>query len=258
MKAWVALDWYELPETRELFDEAWRALAPALVAAGVEGVPPRLSRPDDPHQAARAGGALLTQLCGYFIAGAGRGLAVPVATPRYAAPGCRGATYCSFIAVPAHLGVGRFEALAGARAVISDPCSHTGYNALRRRVAAAGASMDDGFFASVATSGSHLASVAALRRGEADVAAIDCITWAMIARHRPGDLDALAVLEETPPAPAPPLVTAPAHGPQLAALRRGLAAFMADPAAADARDALLWGGLEILELEAYAPLATKP
>ena len=41
------------------------------------------------------------------------------------------------------------------------------------------------FFSRVVTSGSHPASVAAVARGEADVAAIDCVTYALLDRYLP-------------------------------------------------------------------------
>ena len=44
------------------------------------------------------------------------------------------------------------------------------------------------FFAEVRVSGAHSASLAMVARGEADVAAIDCVVHALLARHRPGAL----------------------------------------------------------------------
>jgi ABC-type phosphate/phosphonate transport system substrate-binding protein len=46
-----------------------------------------------------------------------------------------------------------------------------------------------------------------VRIGNADTAAIDCVTYAMLARYRPRALAGLRILAETDPAPAPPYVT---------------------------------------------------
>ena len=244
----ATLGWYELPETRALHDELWARLAPHLDAAGVPDVPRRLSRPEDPHEVGDS--LLLAQLCGFYVAGVGRDRAVPIAAVELAAPGCQGRRYRSFIAVPAALGASRFEDLEGRRAAINHPLSHSGCNALRRRVARAGASMES-FFAAVVTTGAHVDSVGALRRGEVEVAAIDCVTWAMLERYRPGALEGLVALEATPLAPAPPLVTSMANRALVEPLRSGLASFFADPAAAPVREALLWGGFAPVDSRDY-------
>jgi len=45
-----------------------------------------------------------------------------------------------------------------------------------------------------------------VRTGDADVAAIDCVTYALLGRHRPQALSGLRVLRRTDPVPAPPYV----------------------------------------------------
>jgi ABC-type phosphate/phosphonate transport system substrate-binding protein len=251
MPGYATLAWYELPETRPIYDRLWCLLAGHLRAAGVAPVPDALTRPDDPHEALGRGDLTLAQICGFVAGGVGRDRLVPVATLHHAAPDCDGPRYRSLFTVRQSSGIERFDQLAGARAVISDPLSHSGCNALRIRVAALTA---DPFFASVATSGSHVASLAALRDSRADVAAIDCITWALLARYRPSALAGLTVLERSPLAPSPPLVTAAGNADQLPRMREALRAFFADPTALPDREAVLWEGFEILERAAYAAL----
>ena len=251
---YATLAWYELPETAAIIDRLWSGLARHLEAAGVAPVPPSLSRPTEPHEALDRDDLILGQICGYVAGGVGRDRIVPVATLRHAAAGCEGTSYRALVAVRASSGVERFEQLAGARAVINDPLSHTGCNALRARVAELGG---DRFFGSIAVSGAHVASVEQVRAGAADVAAIDCITWALLERYRPAALDGLAILERLPPAPSPPLITGPLGAAQLAALRQGLADFFGDPAWAAEREALFWSGHEILDPEVYRALASE-
>ena len=89
-------------------------------------------------------------------------------------------------------------------------------------------------------------------RGEADVAAIDCVVHALLARHRPGALHGTRPLAETTEAPAPPFVTQARAGDDMVRrLRAALTQTFDDPALADARADLLLAGIEILPLAAY-------
>lgn len=247
MSGYAALSWYELPETREIIDRMWAALARHLGDAGVEPVPVGLTRSEDPHEALSRADLTLAQICGYVAGGVGRDRLMPVATLRYRVGDCEGSSYRSLFVARAAAGIERLEQLAGARAVINDPMSHSGCNALRRRVS-------QGFFASIDVSGSHVASLDAVREARADVAAIDCITWALLSRYRPAALEGLTVFERSPLAPTPPLVTGVARAGQLEAMRAGLRSFFGDPETRPEREALLWEGFEILEQGVYQAL----
>ena len=104
--------------------------------------------------------------------------------------------------------------------------------------------------------GAHLASLAAVAAGEADVAAIDCVTHALVARHEPGLLAGTRVLARTASTPGLPLVTrANAPPAELAALREALAEVAADPALSRSRERLLLTGFAILPEAAYGRVA---
>jgi ABC-type phosphate/phosphonate transport system substrate-binding protein len=109
------------------------------------------------------------------------------------------------------------------------------------------------FFGSVKESGSHVASLAMVADGAADVAAIDCVTHALLVRHRPEALDGTRVLGRTGSAPALPYVTAGAADEEMVRrLRTALFAALADAALDAARDALLLRDAEVLSPHAYA------
>jgi ABC-type phosphate/phosphonate transport system substrate-binding protein len=123
-------------------------------------------------------------------------------------------------------------------------------NALRALIAPL--SKGGRFFARVAVSGAHSASLAMVARGAADVAAIDCVVHALFARHRPAALHGTRPLCRTASAPAPPFVTSAGAGDEaVARLRAALARTFDDPSLAAARDDLLLGGIEILPRAAY-------
>ena len=91
-----------------------------------------------------------------------------------------------------------------------------------------------------------------MREGRADVAAIDCVTYARLEAVAPQEIAPLRVIARSASAPALPYVTRRDIAPaDLQKLRDGLQAAIADPALAEARAALLIAGIEIVPLQAY-------
>jgi len=114
---------------------------------------------------------------------------------------------------------------------------------------------DGRFFGRVVKSGGHLLGAAMVQKGEVDLAAIDCITHAMLARHAPHRLAGTRVLAQTAPAPGLPYITAAATDAEtLRRLRQGLDAALADPSLAELRAALLIAGAARLPDDAYAAI----
>ncbi len=242
---------YDLPELRAATDAWWAGLARALRAAGLETLPDSLTRQDDHEALWREPDLLLSQTCGYPLTHAYRDALKTVATPVYDAPGCDGPSYSSAIVVRAEDPAADLAALEGRRAAVNSRSSHSGCNALRHSLAplAAGRS----FFSEVVMTGGHAATLQAVAEGRADVGAVDCVTYALIARHRPDGVRGLRVLAFTEAAPGLPYVTAAGASEALRdRLRTGLSEALHDPALAEARAALLIKGIEILPPEAYA------
>lgn len=247
------LPMYDLPELRAATDAWWSGLARAMRREGIEDVPDALTR--DLHTEAiwRCENLLLSQTCGYNMIDGWSSRLSYVATPCYAAPGCEGPLYSSVIVVRADSPAQTVSDLCGLRCVINGYGSHSGCNALRATVAPL--ARDGRFFGSVLVSGGHGTSVSMLQSDEADVAAIDCITYTLMARVRPGLAEHLRVIGRTVSAPVGPYVSGRAQsGDLLARLRNGLAEAMLDPHLADAREDLLLRGIEVLPVERYAEI----
>jgi ABC-type phosphate/phosphonate transport system substrate-binding protein len=245
----AALPMYDLPEIVAATDALWAALARRLREAGVTGVPDRLQRGRDARAVWGAPDLLFSQTCGFPLLHEFDGRLAVIATPVYAVPGCEGATYRSRIVVREDDRRARFGDFAGAAAAINAEDSHSGFNILRWRAAREGRSP---FFGRLERTGGHVASLGAVQAGRADLAAIDCVTFALLERHRPRVLEGIRVLEDTPAAPALPFVTAAgANEEELRVLRRALAETLADPGLADVRAALLLRGAEELPLARY-------
>lgn len=233
----VTLPMYDLPELRPATDAWWTGLAGHLRGHGVTGVPDTLTRGTDPHDAWLSPDLLLGQTCGYPLTHALAGRVQYVATPCYAAPGCDGPYYRSAVIVGADSGAGDLAALRGTVCAVNATDSQSGYNVLRRMVAdvANGAP----FFSDVLVTGGHRASVAAVADGRANVAAIDCVTLALLERAAPMERNGVRILAWSAPAPDLPYITAAgADDGTVEALRRALRDAVAEESLREVRDAL--------------------
>ena len=249
----ASLPMYDLPEVRKWTDRLWAAIAEELREGGVAGVPEALERPSDHHHAWRPDGLLFSQTCGYPAATALRDMLRVVATPHYAAPGCEGPRYSSVVVAREASRVAVVEELRGAVCAFNSRDSQSGYNALRAAIAPL--ARGGWFFARTVETGAHAASMEAVRCGRADVCAVDCVTWALHARHRPSALVGLEVIRYTEPAPGLPFVTAgDVSDATFASIREALGRAFVRPDLTETRDALLISGLSILPADAYEPL----
>ncbi|HSI40205.1 MAG TPA: PhnD/SsuA/transferrin family substrate-binding protein [Xanthobacteraceae bacterium] len=250
----VTLGMYDPPFLHAAQDALWAALRRALVAEGVDTLAGRLPAALD--RARPIGEALvdprlaLGHTCGYPLRTRYAGRLKPVATPVYATPYTEGGWHRSAIVVRVDEAAPDLAALRGRVAAINGTDSNSGMNLFR----AALAPLADGrpFFSAVVETGAHLASVEAVAQGRADVAAIDGVTFTLAARHAPERVAGVRVIAVTPASPGLPLVVpVDTPEPQVAAIRRALDAFLADPAAADAREAFGLVGFEAIPEAAY-------
>jgi ABC-type phosphate/phosphonate transport system substrate-binding protein len=250
---------YDYPELAEAHDALWQAVAARLRAAGVRDVPMRLDRRQGHRATWRNADLLLGQGCEYPLAKDAAQIRV-VATPRYTAPGCVGATYCSAVIVRAADCAATLADLRGRRCVINEVDSNSGMNLLRAAIAPLAGG--DRFFASVAISGAHRESLAFVASGEADVAAIDCVSFAHFQHLETHATRAVRVLCWTARCPSLPYITArTVSAAKTRVLHDALASAVADPELASVRERLLLGGIEsppaqsfttVLELERRA------
>ncbi|MEA2781311.1 MAG: hypothetical protein QOK29_2855 [Rhodospirillaceae bacterium] len=246
----ASLPMYDLPGTADATAAFWHGLAGHLRHAGISDVPDRLAQqptlPD--HWLSRD--LLLSQTCGYPLISMLKGRVQLVATPCYAAPGCEGPEYCSLIIVPADSSAKALADLRGKRAAYNAPESQSGFNVLRAAVAPL--AERGRFFGAAIETGSHAASVELVAAGKADVAAIDCVSFALFQRYGRPAASGVRVLCRSASAPSLPLIAAgDTDADRLGRLRKGLRAAMADPKLVDAREALLLRDIMLLPDSAY-------
>jgi len=111
------------------------------------------------------------------------------------------------------------------------------------------------FIGEIVETGSHAESLARVADKRADAAAIDCVTHALLARHRPAVVAKTRVLAASAPSPSLPFVTTrEASDTTVAALRRALSEALLDPALETARKALFLKGVVPAVEESYGVL----
>ena len=249
----VSLPWYDLPELRADTDALWKAWRRQFILAGLTKVPHQLNRRVAYERQWTSSSFLFGQACGYDVRMAFADHLQVVATPCYDVPGCQGSNYRSFVVVAEDSPYTSVEQLRDTRCVINTPTSHSGMNVLRALVAPLHA--EGRFFGTVTVSGAHETSLRMIQQGDVDVAAIDCVTYALLQRYRPQELVGTRVIHETDLVPAPPYVTA-AHASieRVQVMRQAILQSLDQPSLRSTMNRLMIGGVEILAEDAYGPI----
>jgi ABC-type phosphate/phosphonate transport system substrate-binding protein len=249
----AALPMYDFAWTAAAQDALWASLAGRLRRAGL-AAPENLTRDRAPQDVWRDPALIFAQTCGYPYVTALEPRVTLIATPCYGFEGCEGARHRSFII--ARRGDARRELLEfrGARAALNGPDSNSGMNLFRAALAPLAGGKT--FFASVDVTGSHAASLSAVAEGRADIAAIDCVSFALLQRGRAELTEAVGIVARTALAPGLPFIASAGLPPDsVEAVRAALTAALGDPALAAARATLGLTGALVLRASDYAPIA---
>ena len=251
----ASLGMYDHPAQQGANDRIWSAIVRILRARGVEGVPDALDRTRHVHDLWRDPNLLLGQACGYpLIADDSLDLQV-FALPIYDLPGSTSddATHASVLVARGNEGHRSLSDYRNTRAAINDPQSNTGMNLFRATLAPIAETSV--FFASVVHTGSHRASVAAIAADEADIAAIDAVTYDTLVRHEPNLTAPLKIIARSPASPTLPFVTsADTSIETIAALRLALHHVITDPRLADDRAMLGLANIVTANADALDPI----
>ena len=250
----ASLPMYDMPEIESGLDDLWAGYLRHFRRHGLDDTPRGLLHRRPLDDLWRNPALWFSQCCGYDVMYGHADRLVPVATPHFDAPGCAGRDYSSIVVVAEAAPARTLADLRGTVVAINGYESHSGMNALRALVAPL--HRQGRFFAGVKVSGRHVDSLEMVRSGAADVAAIDCVTMALLARYRPAALDGIRRIAETARVPGIPYVTRAERGEDFVErLRAGLADAFADAALAAVREALLLKAIEPTSVADYAPVA---
>ena len=212
----ASFPWYDLAPVRWANDAIWRA-------TGFGGA---LDRVTPVEEQWRADDLVVSQACGLdlFLTDAP---IEPLLAPVFDLD-CDEGSYYSYL-VGARQGVAAVNSLS----------SRSGFTALLTVCEPT----------SLVVTGSHEASLAAVREGRADLACIDAVTWQILERHVPSAVADLSVLDRSPSAPAPPYVVRKGSGGSEVARR--ITTAMQDADTESARRALLLRGVVPVTMEDY-------
>jgi ABC-type phosphate/phosphonate transport system substrate-binding protein len=249
----AGLPMYALPELDTATKAWWLGLRGHFARAGIADVPQHLQQPGDLLSHWLAPDLLFTQTCGYPLTHALADKVQLVATPCYRAPGCEGATYRSVVIVRDDSPITELSDLQGKRVAFNGTDSQSGYNTLRDLIypiAQAGK-----LFSEAIESGAHRQSLGLVRSGQADVAAIDCVSFALLERVAPAEVAGIRKLCLTAPAPSLPYITSRATSAEsIRRLQDGLLGAIADPQLQAVREALLLEDVALLSIDDYASI----
>ncbi len=244
----ASLPMYDRPELRAETDRYWGLIRHGLAARGIDA-PTALQRGDDALLAHwESPDLILSQTCGFPYRARLHGHVQLVGTPDFGNDGCPPGYYRSILIARADDPRARFADFDGARLAYNDGLSQSGWAAPINQAASAGIRLVPGM-----ETGAHRASVLAIAEGQADLAAIDALTWTLLQEFE--DLSRVKVIGTTDPTPALPYITS--VGQDAAAIRDAVAeAITALPAADRAR--LRLRGIADIPAQAYLAVRIPP
>lgn len=148
---------------------------------------------------------LLTQTCGYPLMTRLRGQVQVVGRPVYRLPNSQDGNHCSLLVARADDSRQQLADFRGSHGLLNARDSNSGMNLFRHALAALQSGAP--FFAQVSITGGHRASLAAIKAGRGDIAAIDSVTFDYLARDGSDEVVGLKVIGRTAWSPCLPYIT---------------------------------------------------
>lgn len=250
MPSLAQLPMYDWPEVRAETDALWSAIAGQLAATGIPA-PAGLDRTTPAAEAWTSPDLVVGQTCGRPYVNGLAGRVALLGRPTYEAEGAGPGRYCSVLVARGTDGRSSLGDFRGAVAGCNGETSQSGWAALIDSLPK-GESLG-GFFGAVRFTGSHRGSIRAVAGGAADIAAIDCVAWALAQRHEPAAGD-LKVIGRSPDYPSLPFITGNRRSADdIARIGTALRRAVAD-LPGPVRDALRLNGIEDARPADYACL----
>lgn len=245
----AALPMYDRPELTGATDRYWALIRDGLRARGIDA-PEALQRVDAELMPQwLAPDLVLSQTCGFPYRAGLHGKVRLIGTPDFGVEGCPPGYYRSMFIARADDPRAGLAAFDGVAMAYNDGLSQSGWAAPQNHAAALGLRFPAG-----ALTGSHAASLLAVAEGRADLAALDAVTFRLLAKSDPAAA-LVKVVALTDPTPGLPYICAEAVDADV--VFDAIAA--AIPALGDAdRAALGLRGLCRIPAGAYLSVPTPP
>ena len=214
----VSLPMYDWPEIREHTDALWSAIRAQLLERDI-AAPPELNRDMQRERAWSNDKLLLSQTCGLPYTRGQCADALLLGSPVYDLRDCEDGDYYSVIVTRQDDPATCLEQLSGYVVAFNAPESQSGYAALLSALAPLARTAR--FFSASVEVGTHRSAIQAVANGEADVAAIDVVSWRLAMDHEPA-AKRLRILTHTVPSPGLPLITARRNHAQRAVINNAI------------------------------------
>jgi hypothetical protein len=245
----ASLGMYDRTEAQPANDRLWALIRDGLRAHGGRA-PDALTRGTGAYwDAWQSPDLVLSQTCGFPFRARLHGKVTLVGTPDFGVEGCPPGHYRSVLVARADDPRQHETDFDGAALAFNEDLSQSGWAAPQNHAALVGITLKPHL-----RTGGHLLSARAVTDGLADIAAIDAVTWAMIARWEPF-ARSLKIVGQTDPTPGLPYIAAP--GAEVNALFGIIAAAIAALSPAD-RETLCLKGIVRIEPAAYLAVPTPP
>lgn len=220
----ASLGMYDFGPAQGANDRLWALIRTGLRGRGV-AAPEALTRGEHAYWDAWASPDLiLSQTCGYPFRARLHGQVTYVGTPDYGVEGCAPGHYRSVFVARADDPRRSLADFDGARFAYNEPLSQSGWAAPQTHVAKLGLRLHPSM-----QTGGHRLSAKAVVEGQADIAALDAVTHALMQTCDP-EASKLRVIDLTDPTPGLPYITAAGHDPELIFDAVGEAIAAMDPA----------------------------
>jgi hypothetical protein len=245
----ASLAMYDAGPLQAANDALWGLIRDRLLARGLSA-PVALTRGEAAYWPTwTSPGLVLSQTCGFPFRARLYGQVTLVGTPDYGIEGCAPGYYRSVLVARADDPRDGLAAFDGARLAYNEALSQSGWAAPVVEAARRGIRFRVG-----PATGSHAASAHAVATGQADIAALDAVTWEMLTAHGLAP-DGLRVIDRTAPTPALPYIAA--KGADAGATFDTLAEAV-DALPPVHRDRLRLKGVLHIPAEAYLAVPTPP
>ncbi len=238
------LGMYDLPHLQAANNRFWAAIRSCLNTG-----PDTLERSRDFWDIWRDPGMVFAQTRGMPYRTALHGHVHLVGTPDYGLQGCPPGYYNSVLVARADAPGDTMAGFSGQRFAYNEAVSQSGWAAPATHAAKTGT-----VFGVYIPTGAHIASAKAVADNNADIAAIDALTWALICECEPW-ASHLREVERTDPTPGLPYITSLANDP--VHIRTAVEQAIAMLSEAD-RAALHLQGLVVIPQDTYLAVATPP
>lgn len=194
---------YDWPETESQTNRLWAELTTLLRDSGID-CPTTLDRKTASAEQWTSGACLFSQTCGWPYIDHIYSHLTSITTPVYDIEGCNGTTHRSRLVCRIDDKRSTLAEFSGATVVINEADSQSGHQAMKSALTTA--SLPAPFFSKGFVSGAHRQSIQLVANGQADICAVDPVSWQLALRYEKTVTDALHVIGEGPKIPGLPLV----------------------------------------------------